>query len=102
MANFAVLDGENISNIIVAESKAIAEEVTGKVCVEFTIEHNVPSRAEPGGTYVGGVFIPRKPYNSWILNANNQWEAPVVYPEFDLENPKYYTWNEETISWIES
>lgn len=97
MANFAVLDGENISNIIVAESKAIAEEVTGKVCVEFTIE-----LAEPGGTYVNEVFIQRKPYASWIFNADNRWEAPVVYPEFNLENPKYYTWNEETISWIES
>ena len=97
MPNFAVLNEENVLNIIVANSKTIAEEVTGKVCVEFTIEP-----AEPGGTYVDGVFIQRKPYASWILNANNQWEAPVVYPEFDLENPKYYTWNEETISWIES
>ena len=97
MANFAVLDGENVINTIVAESKAIAEEVTGKTCVEFTTE-----RAEAGGTYVGGVFIPRKPYASWVLNGDNVWEAPVVYPEFDLENPKYYTWNEETISWIES
>jgi len=97
MANFAVLDGENILNTIIAESKAIAEEITGKVCVEFIIEP-----AEPSGTYVGGVFIPRKPYPSWVLNANNSWEAPVAYPAFDEENPKYYTWDESTTSWIES
>jgi hypothetical protein len=97
MANFAVLDGENVLNTIVAESKAIAEEVTGKTCVEFTTE-----RAEAGGTYVGGVFIPRKPYASWVLNANNVWEAPVAQPEFDPENPVYYTWDESTTSWIES
>jgi len=96
MANFAVLDGENVLNTILAESKAIAEEVTGKTCVEFTTE-----RAEPGGTRVGGVFIPRKPYPSWMLNANNEWEAPVACPELDIENPKYYTWNESTTSWIE-
>lgn len=97
MPNFAVLDGENVLNTIVAESKAIAEEVTGKTCVEFTTES-----AQAGGTYVGGVFIPRKPYASWVLNADNVWEAPDAYPEFDEENPKYYTWNESTTSWIES
>jgi hypothetical protein len=96
MPNFAVLDGENVLNTIIAESKAIAEEVTGKMCIDFTTE-----RAEAGGTYVGGVFIPRKPYPSWVLNADNTWEAPVSAPEFDPENPKNYTWNEETTSWIE-
>ncbi len=96
MANFAVLDGENVINTIVADSKAIAEEVTGKTCVEFTTD-----RAEAGGTYVGGVFIQRKPYASWVLNADNSWEAPVAYPEFDEENPVSYTWDESTTSWIE-
>lgn len=97
MANFAVLDGENVLNTILADSKAIAEEVTGKTCVEFS----ATDRAEAGGTYVGGVFIPRKPYPSWVLNADNAWEAPVAYPEFDPENPKTYIWDESTLSWIE-
>jgi len=96
MANFAVLDGENVLNTIVADSKAIAEEVTGKTCVEFS----ETERAETGGTRIGGVFIPRKPYPSWVLNANNEWEAPVDYPEFDPENPVSYTWDESTTSWI--
>ena len=97
MPNFAVLDGENVLNTIVADSKAIAEEVMGKTCVEFS----ATDRAEAGGTYVGGVFIPRKPYPSWILNADNEWEAPVAYPEFDPENPKAYYWDEPSVSWIE-
>jgi len=92
MPNFAVLDGENVLNTIVAESKAIAEEVTGKTCIEFTTE-----RAQAGGTYVGGVFIPRKPYASWILNADNEWEAPVAYPE-----EGNYIWDETTTSWIQN
>jgi hypothetical protein len=95
MPNFAVLDGENVLNTIVADSKAIAEEVTGKTCVEFTTES-----AEAGGTYVGGVFIQRKPFASWVLNADNTWEAPVAAPEFDPENPVDYTWDESTTSWI--
>jgi hypothetical protein len=34
MANFAVLHGNTVHNIIVAESKEIAEEVTNFECVE--------------------------------------------------------------------
>jgi len=96
MANFAVLDGENVLNTIVAESKAIAEEVTGKTCVEFTTE-----RAEAGGTYVGGIFIPRKRYASWVLNGSNEWEAPVAFPEITEENPGPYQWNEDSQSWVQ-
>ena len=41
-------------------------------------------------------FIPKKPYNSWILNETTcQWEAPVAYPD-DGED---YTWNETTTTW---
>ena len=98
MANFAVLDGENVLNTIVADSKAIAEEITGKTCVEFS----VTDRAEAGGTYVSGVFIPRKPYPSWVLNGSNEWEAPVVYPgAIGVIGEIGYIWNEETVSWIE-
>lgn len=92
MANFAVLDGQNVLNTILADSKAIAEEVTGKTCIEFTTE-----AAEPGGTYVDGVFFPKKPYPSWVLNSNNQWTAPVEMPIDD----KNYVWDEETLAYLQ-
>ena len=96
MPNFAVIDGTNVLNTILADSKAIAEEVTGKTCVEFT---NEP--AETDGTYVDGVFIQRKPFESWVLNSQNQWEAPIAQPAFDEENPKSYMWNESIVNWVE-
>jgi hypothetical protein len=41
-------------------------------------------------------FIPKKPYNSWILNEDTcLWEAPVAMPE-DGNN---YKWNETNQSW---
>ena len=44
-------------------------------------------------------FIPKKPYNSWILNENTcQWEAPIAYP-VDSNVNNEYKWNEETLSW---
>ena len=42
-------------------------------------------------------FIPPKPYESWKLNEECQWEAPIAYP-----NDGVYTWNEETQEWIEN
>ena len=36
MANFAIIEDGVVTNTILADSKAIAEEVTGKTCVEYT------------------------------------------------------------------
>jgi hypothetical protein len=97
MPNFAVLNGENVINIVAAESKEIAEEIFNTTCIEI----GVTDYAEPGGTYVDGVFRLKKPHPSWILNDKNLWEAPVAYPEIDLENPKQYRWNEDILNWEE-
>jgi hypothetical protein len=41
-------------------------------------------------------FIPKKPFNSWILNEDTcLWNAPVAYPQDDNR----YSWNEQTLSW---
>ena len=48
--------------------------------------------------YDRDAFIPPKPFNSWVLNETScLWEAPVPMPT----DGKRYTWNEETVSWIE-
>jgi hypothetical protein len=96
MPNFAVIDGESVLNTIVADSKEVAEEVTGKTCIEFTDQS-----AEPGGTYSGGVFIKRKPYPSWVLDDQNNWQAPVAYPTVDENDPKFYAWDEASAGWVE-
>ena len=96
MPNFAVLDGENVINTILADSKKIAEEITGKTCVEFTTEP-----AETGGTYVDQKFTQRKPYPSWISNGESGWKPPIDYPEIDSNNPKNYIWDESIVNWIE-
>ena len=41
-------------------------------------------------------FIPKKPYNSWILNEQTcNWEAPVAKPT----DNKIYIWNETNLNW---
>ena len=36
MSNYAVIESNIVINVIVAESKEVAEEVTGKTCVAYT------------------------------------------------------------------
>ena len=41
-------------------------------------------------------FIPKKPFNSWILNEQTcLWEAPSSYPI----DGNMYAWNESTLTW---
>ena len=42
------------------------------------------------------VFIRPKPYPSWNLNENHDWQAPISKPD----DNNFYTWNEYTLSWI--
>ena len=54
-------------------------------------------------------FIPKKPYNSWILNEETcLWEAPVAYPNTQTQNltdrdgnpaNDAYNWNEINQNW---
>jgi hypothetical protein len=42
-------------------------------------------------------FIPPKPFPSWLLNADAQWEAPIGMPV----DGKMYQWDEATTNWVE-
>jgi len=39
------------------------------------------------------VFIIPKPHNSWTLDADHNWVAPIAKPDDDC------FWNEENLSW---
>ena len=41
-------------------------------------------------------FIPKKPFNSWVLNETTcLWESPVAYPN----DGQRYNWNETIKNW---
>ena len=42
------------------------------------------------------VFVAPKPFPSWTLDSNHDWQAPVARPEEGM-----WMWNEETQSWNE-
>jgi hypothetical protein len=52
MSNYAVIQDNKVINIIDAPSLEVAEEATGKICIEYTTENP----AGIGYTYADGVF----------------------------------------------
>ena len=114
MSHFAQIDENNIVvNVIVAEQDFIDSGAVGDPSTWIQTSYNTSAGVHRlGGTplrknYAGigytydvtrDAFIPPSPFASWILNEDTcQWEAPTQMPTDD----KLYTWNEETVSWIE-
>jgi hypothetical protein len=94
--NFATIEEGIVTNIIIAESKAIAEEITGLNCIEYT--NNNP--AGVGYTWDGVGFAAPKPYDSWTLDSSTYlWNAPTPMP---VEEGKLFIWDELTLSWKEA
>ena len=130
MAHFAKLDENNIVTFVTVGrqeddgKEAVLSARTGDVYKQTSYNtrggvhytDGVPSEDQTkafrknyaglGYTYDAGrdAFIPQKPFASWVLNEDTcLWDAPVAMPE-DAgtgEPPKRYTWDEDTISWVE-
>ena len=49
-----------------------------------------------GSQLVNNIWVLPKPFNSWILNSDNNWEAPIP------KTSENCYWSEDTLSWIES
>jgi hypothetical protein len=118
MANFAKIGLNNkviqvisVHNNELLDSNGVEQEVNG---IDFLTKltgwsiwvptsYNVNFRKNYAGigmTYDEDrdAFIPKKPYNSWVLNETTcSWDAPTAYPNDD----KVYNWNEETLAWVE-
>jgi hypothetical protein len=133
MASFAkiglngkVIEVLSVNNEILKDSNGIEQEVNG---IDFLTKltgwaiwkqtsynthggvhdnNGIPLRKNHAGigyTYDEDrdAFIPKKPFNSWILNEDTcLWEAPVAMPELtqeQIDNKNYYSWNESIINW---
>jgi hypothetical protein len=52
MSKYAVIENDMVVNVVVADSKGVAEQITGETCVLYTDENP----AIIGLSYVNGVF----------------------------------------------
>ena len=107
--NNKVIEVLSVHNNELLDSNGVEQEVNGidfltkltgyPVWKQTSYNNNIrKNHAGIGYTYDEDrdAFIPKKPYNSWVLNEDTcLWEAPVALP--DSENT--YNWNELTLSW---
>ena len=74
-----------VVNVIVAESQFIERS---------DLDYVILSRGGIGWTYDGINFIAPRPFESWTLDDNYDWQAPKPKP-----NGAYY-WDEDLQDWI--
>lgn len=124
MAHFARLDENNkvLYVVVVANDVPTSNGPLGENdmhpdgeawCTKFfkksnwkqtSYNHNFRKQyAGPGMTYDenADLFISPKPFESWILDNNFDWQPPVAKPDI-LEhngNPMYPEWDEENLRW---
>jgi hypothetical protein len=103
MSHFAKIDNNNIvTEVIVSEKDFINSGIIGDefLWIQTSYNENFRGKYASVGYYwdsAKGVFTPPKPFNSWILNTvSYEWEAPVK-----SGGDGSYTWDEDTVSWIE-
>ena len=106
MAHFAELDENNVVlRVCVVDNAHVPSDmhINGETwCTNFwggtwkqtSYNHNFRKRyAGIGWTYdsVKDKFLEPKPFASWSLDENDDWKAPITYPDDD----KDYYWNED-------
>jgi hypothetical protein len=116
MASFAkiglnnkVIEVLSINNEVLRDSNGVEQEVNGidfltkltgwAIWKQTSYNGNIRKNyAGIGMTYDEDrdAFIPKKPFNSWVLNEDTcLWNAPVVKPDDGQD----YNWNETIQNW---
>lgn len=112
MAHFAkILDGVVVQVVAVHNNELLVDgiEVEQKgidFCVELfggdwvQTSYNNRIRKQYAGvgyTYdaVKDQFVAPRPFPSWTLDSNNDWQPPTPKPEGS------FYWDEETLAWVE-
>lgn len=111
MAHYAFLDENNIVVQVITgndenelieglDSETWYAKHKGLTCKRTSYNGNIRKQYAGIGFYydaVNDVFISPKPYPSWSLDENFDWQAPVSQPDAGLD----WIWDEEKGEWIE-
>ena len=107
MAHFAEIDSTNlVVRVLVTDNNLPNEGLDwlndnlGGVWIKTSYNNNIRKRfAGIGFSYdlARDAFISPRPYQSWSLNSEADWQAPKLLPT----DGKQYVWNESTLSWVE-
>ena len=109
MAHYAFLDNNNIVTEVITgrNEDEIVDGISdwekyygnfrGQKCVRTSYNNNIRKQyASIGYTYdeAADVFVAPKPFPSWLLDSNHDWQAPVPKPEGKSR------WDESNLSWV--
>jgi hypothetical protein len=86
MSIYAEILDSKVVNVIVADPEFIATQ-TEKTYV-------LCERGAIGWSFDGTNFVAPKPFASWTLDSNHDWQPPTPKPE------GMYSWNEAQLKWI--
>jgi hypothetical protein len=95
------VNNDQVDNLPFPESEPIGQAFIASIgldgnWLECSYNNNFRGRyCGIGYTYdqTADQFIAPKPFPSWILDANNEWKAPIPKPK------GYFIWNESTQAW---
>jgi len=110
MAHYAKVEDGVVTQVIVADSKEWCQANLGGEWIQTSYNTSGGVNSRDGGvalhknyagigySWDGTGFAAPQPYPSWTKDeATYLWEAPTPMPIDD----KGYTWDEETLSWLE-
>ena len=103
MSHFAEINSDGVvQRVIVAEQDFINSGAVGDSFLWVQTSYNNNFRKQFAGigyTYdkAKDKFIAPKPYPSWSLDSNDDWQAPVAIPD----DGKLYDWDAESKAWKE-
>lgn len=110
MSHFAKVENGIVVHVIVAEQDVVDSGIFGTGWIQTS--YNTRAGQHPEGrplrkNYAGvgytydeqrDAFIPPKRYPSWTLDEETCcWVSPIPCPN----DGKFYSWNEEQLSWVE-
>ena len=110
MAHYAFLDDNNVVTEVITgidETETIEGLDTetwygnfrGKVCKRTSYNNRIRKQYAGIGYFydiVADVFITPKPYDSWSLDDNFDWQPPTARP-LGIQ----WVWDEDLLNWVE-
>jgi hypothetical protein len=88
MNNYAEIENGFVVNVVVADADFVATQPDKN--------YVLCSRGGIGWSFDGVNFVAPKPFTSWSLDSNHDWQAPTAMPN----DGKMYRWNEASLAWV--
>jgi len=102
MSHFAEINSDGVvQRVIVAEQNFINSGAVGDSFNWVQTSYNNNFRKQFAGIGYSydktkDKFIAPKPYPSWALDSNDDWQPPTAMPD----DGNMYTWDEDNTKWV--